>query len=78
MLVLVLNVCVISIMQVSDSSFFPQRVDGPLDVAGEDPSPATEEIDLSHFASEGKPTFKTQPDVLLFTFLLIMYLLSCI
>ena len=48
-------------MQVSDSSFFPQRVDESYDAAGEDPSQATEEIDLSHFASEGKPTTKLNP-----------------
>ena len=40
---------------------FPQRVDEPLDVAGEEPSPATEDFDPGQFASEGKPTFKTQP-----------------
>ena len=40
---------------------FPQRVDEPLDVAGEEPSPATEDFDPGQFASEGKPTSKTQP-----------------
>ena len=40
---------------------FPQRVDESCDTAGEDPSPATEDFDQSQFASEGKPTFKTQP-----------------
>ena len=63
------------VMQVSDSCYFPQRVDENLDAAREEPSPATEEFDLSQFASEGKPTFKTQTDVLHFY---IMYLLSCI
>ena len=29
--------------------------------AGEEPSPATEDFDQSQFASEGKPTSKTQP-----------------
>ena len=68
-------------MHVSDSSFFPQRVDEPLDVAGEDPSPATEDFDLRQLASKGKPTFKTQPNVLHFFYifkyhvLTIMYLL---
>ena len=41
--------------------FFPQRVDESFDTAGEEPSPATEDFDQSQFASEGKPTFKTQP-----------------
>ena len=40
---------------------FPQRVDESYDAAGEDPSQATEEIDLSQFASEGKPTTKLNP-----------------
>ena len=52
---------------------FPQRVDETYNAAGEDPSQATEEFDSGQFASEGKPTFKTQPDVLHFTFLI-----SCI
>ena len=52
---------------------FPQRVDESYDAAGEDPSQATEEFNSDQFASEGKPTFKTQPDVLHFTFLNIMY-----
>ena len=47
---------------------FPQRVDESYDAAGEDPSQATEEFDSEQLASEGKPTFKTQPDVLHFTF----------
>ena len=54
--------------------FFPQRVDENLDAASEEPSPATEDFDLSQFASEGKPTFKTQPNVLHFYILYIMYL----
>ena len=54
---------------------FPQRVDEPLDVAGEEPSPATEDFDQSQFASKGKPTYKTQPNVLHFYILYIMYLL---
>ena len=41
--------------------FFPQRVDESFDTAGEEPSPATEDFNQSQFASEGKPTFKTQP-----------------
>ena len=49
------------VMQVSDSYSFPQRVDENLDAASEEPSPATEDFDQSQFASEGKPTFKTQP-----------------
>ena len=57
----------------SDSLFlFPQRVDENFNAAEEEPSPATEEFDLSQFASEGKPTFKTQPDVLHFYILTIM------
>ena len=59
----------------SDSLFlFPQRVDENFNVAEEEPSPATEEFDLSQFASEGKPTFKTQPNVLHF----YIFLISCI
>ena len=54
--------------------FFPQRVDENLDAAGEEPSPATEDFDQSQFASEGKPTFKTQTNVLHFYILYIMYL----
>ena len=46
--------------------YFPQRVDESFNVAEEEPSQATEEIDPGQFASEGKPTFKTQPDVLHF------------
>ena len=57
---------------------FPQRVDESFDAAGEDPSQATEEFDSGQFASKGKPTFKTQPDVLPFYIFNIMYLLSCI
>ena len=58
---------------------FPQRVDESFDAAGEDPSQATEEFDSGQFASKGKPTFKTQPDVLhfyIFTYhvFTIMYL----
>ena len=48
-------------MQVSDSSFFPQRVDESYDAAGEDPSQATEEFNSEQFASEGKPTTKLNP-----------------
>ena len=59
--------CLNDVMQVSDSLFlFPQRVDENFNVAEGEPSPATEEFDLSQFASEDKPTFKTQPDVLHF------------
>ena len=60
---------------------FPQRVDETYDAAGEDPSQATEEFDSGQFASEGKPTFKTQPDVLHFFYIFnyhvftIMYLI---
>ena len=53
---------------------FPQRVDETYDAAGEDPSQAPEDFDLSQFASEGKPTLKTQPNVLHFYILYIMYL----
>ena len=65
----------------SDSLFlFPQRVDENFNVAEEEPSPATEDFEPGQFASEVKPTFKTQPDVLHFyTFkyhvFTIMYLL---
>ena len=37
---------------------FPQRVDENFDVAGEEPSPATEDFDPGQLASEGKPTSK--------------------
>ena len=62
---------------------FPQRVDETYDAAGEDPSQATEEFDSGQFASEGKPTFKTQPNVLHFYIFkyhvfTIMYYYSCI
>ena len=42
--------------------FFPQRVDENFDAAGEEPSQATEDFDPGQFASEGKPTSKTQPN----------------
>ena len=58
--------------------FFPQRVDENLDAASEEPSPATEDFDMSQFASEGKPTFKTQPKCPTFYILSIMYYHSCI
>ena len=57
---------------------FPQRVDETYDAAGEDPSQAPEDFDLSQFAREGKPTFKTQPNVLHFYIFKYHVLLSCI
>ena len=66
-------------LQVSDGSFFPQRVDESYDAAGEDPSQATEELNFEQFASEGKPTTKLNPlSYFCFTFFTIMYLISCI
>ena len=58
--------------------FFLQRVDESFDTAGEEPSPATEDFDQSQFASEGKPTFKTQPKCPTFYILYILYYHSCI
>ena len=59
----------------SDSLFlFPQHVDESFNTAEEEPSQATEDFDPGQFASEGKPTFKTQPNVLHFYILYIMYL----
>ena len=65
MLVLILIVCMSGMLQ-AVIVIFPQRVDESYDAAGEDPSRATEEFNSGQLASEGKPTFKTQPDVLTF------------
>ena len=54
---------------------FPQRVDEPLDVAGEEPSPATEDLTQDSLPVKASQLSKLNPMSCIFTFLNIMYLL---
>ena len=52
---------------------FPQRVDEPLDVAGEEPSPATEDLTQDSLPVKASQLSKLNPMSYIFTFLNIMY-----